>query len=479
MHGFEGRTPVALLLTILTILSIIAILYFERKNYESAAGWVMIVAALPGLGLLLYLIFGDTMRYKLNRLFTSRRLEKRYGFSQKLMLLSRTDRLNTSRDYDDMITFNFRYNRSVLSFGNDAQIFTGGEEKFAALFEDIRNARYSVNVLYYGFHQDAVGRSLVNLLTEKAGAGVKVNLMFDGVGSFFTPNRFFRELTEAGGRLCRCRPGLFDINFRNHRKIVTIDGRIAYTGGMNVGDKYIGRHRVKSPWRDTQVRITGPAVSQLQAVFFEDWMCQNRPKKLEGLYNELSLYFPKEEHPGDYAVQIVHGGPESDKESIKMSYLKMITSARKQLLIQSPYVIPDSSILDALRLSAASGVDVRIMIPAVSGSFFLKYATDYYLDKLLDAGISVYRYHGYVHAKTMVCDGEIACIGSANLDMRSFRYDDEICAYFYDADFAQENVDVFEEDLRACDQMRYEEFKRRGVWRKFLEGVMHIFAPLM
>ena len=289
--------------------------------------------------------------------------------------------------------------------------------------------------------------------------------------------RMFQPLVDAGGRVIRIK--LYLTHYRSHRKIVTLDHRVGYIGGMNIGKQYANLVQKKNLWRDTQIRLTGACVAHLDAYFLTDLLCAVRRKDWEAMVAYMeSLHLPPQ-RPSPHLCQFVVGGVDTDKEAVKMNCLSMIRSAKKKIRIQSPYFIPDASVLDALKTAAASGVEVEMMIPGIQASFFLDPVTTYYAGQLLEFGAKIYKYQGYIHAKTMTIDEELCCIGSVNMDMRSLMVDDEICGIFYANDLVQDYIRIFEEDIRRCDPYSYEDFLHRGRREKLAEGVFLPFAPLM
>ncbi|NLB90937.1 MAG: hypothetical protein GX786_06945 [Clostridiales bacterium] len=273
-------------------------------------------------------------------------------------------------------------------------------------------------------------------------------------------------------------------HFRSHRKIVVIDGQIGYIGGMNIGKQYMNYGKKKKPWRDTQVRVTGSGVLMLRYHFLKDWVCTISAKdfkKLGSSFYEEAVESPMQPFylPNQIPCQFVVGGVDTPDESIKICYLSLIRSAHHSIRIQSPYFIPDPSILDALKVAVASGIDVEIMIPGISASFFLTPVTRWFIGQLMSFGAKVYLYHGYMHAKTMIIDEELVCIGSVNLDERSLRVDDEICGIFYDNAFTRQYDDIFSADIFSSTPYTYEEFIKRSWFDKFQERIFLLFAPLM
>jgi len=324
------------------------------------------------------------------------------------------------------------------------------------------------------------------LLTKKAKQGVEVRVLYDHVGSLNTPSRMFNKLKKAGGKVTRFFPLSFgtycSVNYRNHRKIVVIDGQIGYVGGINIGDEYMegakGKYKRLRPWRDTHLRIVGTSVMFLQERFLMDWYYATKDESINE-DDKLKKFFHNDGGAGKVGIQIVSSGPDLSGEQIKMGYIKMINSAKDKVYLQTPYFIPDDSFLEALKIAAMSGIDVRIMIPLIPDKKFVYRATTSYIHDLLECGIKVYLYKGFLHSKMVVVDGEIASIGTANLDIRSFLLDFEINAFIYDTKFTQKCVDIFEADVEKSEILTMEKYKARGVGTKIEEAISRLFSPLL
>ncbi len=457
-----------------TLLAILSTLYIERKKPGEALAWVLIFIIFPIGGVIIYLVFGSTFRFKLRRLRLKNRYPEEY---EKLQEFHPSDSREKMTDlYPEVLQFNRNYSGSSFTTNNSARVITGGEEKFDALFQDIKNAKEHVHLLYFGIKNDEVGRKLVKLLSRRAKEGIEIRVLYDRMGSLFTPRRFFRELISAGGRVVSIRPFLLDVNYRNHRKIAVIDGQIGYTGGMNIGGKYLGQHHRRRPWRDTHLRLKGEVVHNLQFIFLNDWVVARR-KTEQGIFSRLAYYFPQPGDNGETGIQVVASGADDD-QNIKMSYLRMIGSAREKIWLQTPYLVPDETIFNGLLVAAASGLDVRIMLPSIPGNRFLKHATNHNISRLLEYGVRIFYYQGYIHAKTMIIDGLVCCIGSVNIDVRSLEISDEIFIYFHDPAFTRRYDKIYREDLASSREMDYEKFKERGTGARFWEGIFSFFSPL-
>ena len=457
------------------IATILAVIFVERKNPTEALLWVLVVTCLPYAGLVLYFIFGSTTAIRMRSRLRRDRISKRLPPARE------PQHLLVSPQFSDtdlqVMQFNTTYNDSPVTCYDDYQFLTSGEAHYRALFQDIKQAKECIYVLFLTIHHDVMGESLARVLAEKAAQGVKVLVMYDYLANLATPKKMFEDLERCGGRVIRIKPYL--THYREHRKIVAIDHRIGYIGGMNIGKQYANLAEKKNPWRDTQVRLTGACVASLDAYFMTDLLCAVRRKDWEPMVQYMESIHLPEQHKTSNLCQFVVGGVDNSKESVKMNYLSMIRSAKHTIRIQSPYFIPDASILDALKTAAASGVQIFLMIPGIKASFFLDPVTTYYAGQILPYGAKVYKYQGYVHAKTMTIDEELCCIGSVNMDIRSLMVDDEICGVFYNNDLVEEYIRIYEEDLTHCDLYSCREFQNRSTKEKFLEEIFLPFAPLM
>ena len=358
---------------------------------------------------------------------------------------------------------------------------TSGQEKFTQLKEDLRNAKDHIHIGYYIFNDDKLGYELLEILIEKAHQGVEVLVLYDALGTRFIKQKFWKELHDAGGRSEAFFGYTFGIinlrmNYRNHRKIVVIDGKIGYVGGFNIGDEYLGKGKL-GQWRDTHLRIRGNAVLSLQARFFIDW---NATASEQYQKTFLPRYFPTLECLGDTAMQIVSTGPDNDYQKIKMGFVKMIYMAKTSIDIQTPYFIPDESVLEALQVAALSGVKVRIMVPCKPDHPFVYRATEYYCRNLLKDGVEIYLYEeGFLHAKTMVVDGVASTVGTSNFDMRSFRLNFEINAFIYDEEISCKLQDIFEKDIENCLLADEAYFKKQSPWKKLKQKFSRLLSPIL
>ena len=464
------KTLFAVLMLIFYISLILIVIFAERKRPTEAVLWVLVVVCIPYLGALLYLIFGSTIGIKLTAYMRKRRLK----FDMQKQLLPKSAKI--SSEDEEVIRFNAVYNRSELTCYDTADFFTNGKSHYIQLFNDIKRAKENIFVEFYTIHDDEVGNAFVEALTEKAKQGVEVLVLIDFIANISSPKSMFEPLKEAGGKFIRVKPYL--THYRSHRKIVTIDHKISYIGGMNIGKQYANLAKKKNPWRDTQIRLTGSCTRILDEYFLSDWLYSIKRRDCEETLTHVKPMFQVRGPINKNLCQFVVGGVDTRKEGVKMTYLSMIRSAKSSIRIQTPYFIPDASILDALKTAAASGVQVELMIPGIKASFFLDPVTNYYCGQLLEYGAKVHKYNGYIHAKTMVIDGEMCCIGSVNMDIRSLMVDDEVCGIFYQNSLVNKYNSIYDNDILSTKPYTLEQFKTRTTWQKFEEAVFMLFAPL-
>ncbi len=460
-----------------------SIIFLERKNPTSTWAWLMVLLFIPIAGFFIYLIFGRSINKR--KIFSwdkKSREEVRTTVEQQLRAI-RDGHFEFNKvemeEFDDLIYLHLRNDDAIFTQNNHIDIFTDGKEKFARLIEDIKNAKNHIHLQYYILRHDELGQKIANLLVDKVKEGVEVRVLFDDLGSRMIKRKFIHRLLNAGVEIEAFFPSRItkinlEINYRNHRKLAIIDGKIGYIGGFNIGDEYLGKNKKFGYWRDTHLRIVGNAVQHMQTRFILDW---NHASKKHIPFEKK--YF-ETEAAGDVGVQIVSSGPDSSWQQIKNGYIKMIMSAKDYIYIQTPYFIPDDSLLDALRIAALSGVKVKLMIPNKPDHPFVYWATLSYCGDLLLAGAEVYVYqNGFLHAKTIVVDGKIASVGTANIDVRSFRLNFEVNAFIYDATISRKLLHAFEEDIEKSTQMTVKLYQKRSIGIRFKESVSRLLSPVL
>ncbi|SFK59976.1 cardiolipin synthase [Halobacillus dabanensis] len=467
----------------LNVLLALAIIFLERRDASATWAWLMVLLFIPVVGFILYLIFGRRLSNK--EIFTWDK-KSRLGLLtavQEQLTAIKENHLKVQHEdiipYEDLIYMHLKNNDALLSQNNEVEIYTDGQKKFHALIDDIEKAENHVHLLYYIIRDDKLGQRLAEVLKRKAKEGIEVKLLYDDMGSRLLTRKYKRELIEAGVQVESFFPSLIPkvnmkINYRNHRKLAIIDGEIGYIGGFNIGDEYLGFNKRFGYWRDTHLRVEGEAVNNMQTRFILDW---NHASRRDIVYEER---YYQAKPKGNVAMQIVSSGPDSEWEQIKHGYLKMILSAKDYVYIQTPYFIPDDSLLDALRVAVLSGVDVRIMIPNKPDHPFVYWATFSNIGDMLNAGAKIYVYQkGFLHAKTIVVDGKIASVGTANIDVRSFRLNFEVNAFLYHPDVAQLLADRFHEDIVESTELTFKLYQSRSKWIRFKEAISRLLSPIL
>ena len=457
------------------IFGTILVIIFENRNPVKTIAWCMVLTFMPVIGLLLYILFGMDNRHR--RQIKDEDLSRLKGITE----ITQSDDILSEMQVPQkpLAEMLRKMNKSFLLSGNDVEIITDFQTMSDRLIADIEGARHHINMLFFKFEDDAAGRRIADALIRKSEEGVQVRLIYDDAGNLMVPRRFYRKLRKHGiqvrGFIRIFLPILSrDYNSRNHRKVVVIDGRVGYMGGMNIAQRYAEGLKW-GIWRDTHMRITGPAVSELQTSFLTDW------KFTKGDEPDLDSMYPGNPPSGNTLMQIVTGGP-MDKWNVMMqAYMTAIASARHHAYLQSPYFIPPEPIMKTLQNAALSGVDVRVMIPYRGDKGVLPpWASRSYFKEALNAGIRIYLYRkGYMHAKTMTIDDSLVTIGSTNIDFRGFEQDFEINAFMYDESMARQQRDIFLEDLKDAELIDPLEWEKRPFIDKAKESVARIFSPVL
>lgn len=480
---FTERDWTAFIYSINLIIAL-AIIFLERKNPAASLAWILVLFVLPVAGIFLYMMLSQNIsRQKIYRLTDSEKsvLTEELKYQAESLENGKLEFTNeTAHKWKHMIKLNQVYGASYLTQNNDIEIFDDGKKMFHKLLRDINHATKSVNVMYYIIKDDMVGKKFLEALTEKAREGVEVRLLMDAMGCRFINDRKLHDFIAAGGKVAYFfKPKLkyinLKLNYRNHRKIVIIDGKEGYTGGFNIANEYLGFKRKFGYWRDTHIKIRGGAVQDLNATFVMDWrVASKEPIEL------TDVYFNPMNERGDTPIQIVSSGPNSVREEIKRSMMRMITYAEKTVYLQTPYFIPDPSMLESLKMAAQSGVDVRIMIPCMPDHIFVYWATYAYCGELIRSGARVFIYDGgFLHAKTLVVDGEVSTVGSANFDRRSFRLNFESNAFIYEREFARRMERLFENDMESGHELTLEDYRNRSVVIKFKEAISRLLSDIL
>lgn len=477
-----------LLITIVAcvnFLFLIVMVFLEQRKPQYIIAWLTVMTFLPVIGFGLYVIFGSGLSVRTRRMIRKKSISERDIIRniKGIQTLEEAKLDGILKDDKELVSLCYSYGSYPLP-GNDIKIFTSGLEKINALKRDLKNAKSSINLEYYIFADDRVGKEIMEILCAKAKEGVDVKLIYDSVGSRKAPRRFFRKLEKAGGQVGEFFPPFMHIrlinlklNYRNHRKLAIIDGMIGYTGGVNIRDDHLGRNKKLSPWRDTHIRIEGGGCYALQNIFLDDWRyCKNdnTPPKL---YLENGL-FPSPKICGNATIQVVNSGPDSQIQKIKETFVQMITNAKERVYIQTPYLIPDDVFTSALRIAASSGVDVRIMVPFIPDKKTVYLATLSYLKEMAEMGIKIYLYNGFLHSKAILIDSNKLSIGTCNTDNRSFGLNFEDTVIIYSNELNKEYSKIFEKDISKSKEVGINYFQKKRWITKLLQAIMRLLSSL-
>ena len=462
------------LLYVITIISCIVVVLSDNRNPIRSLAWVIALIFLPGVGLIFYAFFGRSMR---GRHIISRQNKRRIFHTQTARHnLAEQPLTSTERQ---MVKLTHKVSRYPFTLNNKAEIYTNGREKFEQLKKDLWEAKESIYLQYYIFQDDKLGQEIADILMEKARQGLEVRVIYDHVGSFSSSNKFFAKMKEAGVKAHPFFRVTFPqlanrINWRNHRKIVVIDKKTGYIGGMNIADRYLGLQADGSVWRDTHLRIEGDIVESLLYAFSIDW------NFLEN--DEVLKIDPPagQEETNETGMQLLTSGPTDQWDSLELTYLRAISGASKCVYIQTPYFLPTESLVRALMGASLANVDVRIMLPIKSDSRMLQYASLSYVTQCLKAGIKVYLYKpGMLHSKMMIVDDSFVTTGSVNFDFRSFENNFESTLLIYDKELNRRMKDIFFEDLEKCQKLTISKWRKRPLLHRQLESILRLLSPIL
>lgn len=471
------------LVFLLTAIPIAVMVILEKRSPFKTIAWILVLILIPVIGLIFYLFFGQ--EYRKQKLFSRRgikSLSKIRKLSVKQLRTIVHSQPNLSAEVlekKNLIRLLLNNSDSLLTTGNQCKILNNGTETFDAIFKAIKSATHHIHLEYYILEDDKIGRQLIALLKQKCSEGVEVRIIVDDVGSWGLKQKFFDDLRESGIEIYPFMEVRFPrltsrVNFRNHRKILIVDGITGFTGGINFADRYVEGIDGIGSWRDTHLQITGDAVAALQVVFAADWFLVIN-ENLTG-----KEYFPPLTEAEGTPVQITTSGPDSDWESIEQAFFSAIASAKNYVYLTSPYLMPPSSILAALKTAALSGIDVRIIIPEKSDAIIPKWCSFSYVELLLEAGIKIYFYQkGFIHSKTLMVDDIFSSVGSTNLDFRSLETNFEINAFVYERKFARAMLRNFIADLRNSREIKLHEWEKRSWFFKLRESLAHIVSPML
>ncbi len=461
------------------IVSIIVIV-LERKNPEKTIAWLLVFIVFPPYGLLLYVFIGrNWKKHKLHNETNINIQELIYEASKDIK----------DHSYSSLIELLSKNSESPLFTDNTIKIFKDGCEKFKELKKELLKAKNHIHLEYYIVKSDTIGNEIKDILIKKSLEGVNVRFILDRVGSIGIKRKYIKELKDAGVDVVQYSYFLApllrhintQINYRNHRKIVVIDGKVGFVGGINIGDEYVGKSKY-GYWRDTHIMVNGDFALGLQAVFLDDFVTIKEANKEFFYYDDnFEEFFPSTENNNKKLMQLIKSGPDSEFPAIEQAVIKMISMATDHVYITTPYFIPSESILNALKIASLSGVNIHILFPGKYDHILVHYASRTYLEDLVKNGIRLYFYdsHNFVHAKTTSIDGKICTIGTANMDIRSYQLNYEINAVIYDEETTEELENLFFDDLKRSKRITLDYFNNLSPFTKAFEAFCRIFSALM
>lgn len=462
------------LLYIFTAIGVIIVIVTENRNPLKTISWVLILVFLPLVGLVIYYFFGEDGRKK--RLISHKMFKKLKRKS--VAHYERAESLVAPPGFAGLVNLLRKVKGSPLYGGNKITFYSDGTAKFEALFEELEKAKRFIHIQYYIFMDDEIGYRTRDILVRKAQEGVKVRLLYDDVGSWKAKRRFFQDMESYGIEVeaflkTKFRFLASRVNYRNHRKIVVIDGKVGFVGGMNIADRYIKGVEF-GVWRDNHIKVEGKAVASLQTAFIIDWYYSRKE------FLGADTYFPVVAEKGEVLMQSVTSGPVGPYKAIHLGILQAIFEAKESIYIQTPYFIPTDALLLAIQTAAMRGVDVRLMIPRHCDTMFVHIATKSFLKEVLDTKVKVYLYEpGFLHSKMIIVDDSLVITGSTNMDVRSFEHNFEINVFIYNKETCAKAKQIFFDDMSESTLLLLEEWESRSRIEKLKESVVRMFSPLL
>lgn len=469
------------LLTSMSVIFIAFVIFLENRHPSQTLTWLVVLGSFPLVGFIFYLLFGRN--YKKEKMFRRKYILDKQAF---LRFEGENDPVNEEKikqmaDHQRKLFYLAQnLGHSPISFATQTKVLTNGDETFKEILTSLKEATHHIHLEYYIVRHDEIGQEIKEILIQKAKEGIKVRFLFDAVGSWQLSKKYIAELRQAGVEIIPFGPVRLPflnskINFRNHRKIIVIDGSKGFVGGLNIGDEYLGRVESFGFWRDTHMMLKGEAVRSLQLIFLQDWYYMTNQNILSADY--LSPVLEENIHGG---VQLIAGGPDNEWSVIKNIFFSMITSAEKSVWIASPYFIPDEDISSALKVAALSGIDVRLLMPQRPDKKIVFYASRSYFPELLEAGVKIYEYKkGFMHSKIVIVDEELASIGTSNMDMRSFHLNFEVNAFLYRTRSTQKLVKEYINDLKNSRKIDISKFKKRHIGYRMIESTSRLLSPFL
>lgn len=459
------------------------VIFLENNNPSKTIAWLLILFLVPGIGFVLYILLGQNLRKK--KTFEKKKF-KDYEILTNIVETEKEllDEIDLFIDEDSLvksrlINLLLRNSNAPFTVNNTSYVLTNGDKTFDSIIKELKKAKHHIHMEYFIIRDDSIGNRIKDILIEKAQKGIEVRVIYDSVGSWRLKKSYIDSLKEAGVEIFSFFPVIFpvlsrELNYRNHRKIIVVDGKVGFLGGLNIGDEYLSINTNLGFWRDTHMKIEGEAVYSIQNIFLKDWNFVSNKSITD------RIYYPKLSHYGEQLIQITSSGPDSNWESILQAYFTMISTAEKKIWITTPYLVPDESIMMALKTAALSGVDVKLVIPSKPDHYLVFWASRANIEELLEAGVKIYTYQaGFIHSKVLLVDGVGASIGTANLDMRSLKINFEVNAFIYDDEIVKRLEKDFINDINDSKQISIEEHANRNMYEKFMESLGKLLSPLL
>lgn len=462
------------ILFVITIIGVIIVIISENRNPVKTLAWILVLLLLPVVGLIVYYFFGEDHRKK--RLI-SRKMHKKLN-RNSIERSERMEVLHPPVKYNRLVGLLNRLNDAPLYEGNNVTFYSHAEQMYEELIEAINKAQKSIHIQFFIFMDDETGSKFADLLIEKAKEGLEVRLMYDDVGSWKAKNKFFKKIEKEGVKVAPFLkvyiPVLTSrVNYRNHRKVVVIDGEVGFMGGMNIADRYL-KGINGGIWRDCHFKLEGKAVYGLQTSFIIDWYSVTKE------FLSSHKYFPVLSDTGNSLMQIVTSGPTGEFKEIHQGMFHAITNAKEYVYIQTPYFIPTENLMLAIQTAAMSGVEVRLMLPEKADTVFVHIASMSYIKDLLLSKVKVDFYKsGFLHSKLMIIDDSLVVVGSANMDVRSFEHNFEIDAFMYGKETALKAKSIYMKDLEDSETMTLPLWLERPMYKRFASSLMRLFTPLL
>lgn len=480
---WENLTSILNGLYLATMIFVAILIVLENRSPLKTISWILVLVLLPFIGILFYLFFGQEYRKK--KMFSRKGLQR----LERLRIQTQQQMVEIPQVFDmfdgkiqskkHLMSLLLSNSNALLTNNNEVEILRNGEQTFPAIFQAIESARHHIHVEFYIVDNDVLGNQFRELLIRKAREGVEVRFIYDDVGSWALRRSFLQPMREAGIKVdCFMKvrfPHLTSrVNYRNHRKIVVVDGKTAFVGGLNVADRYLNGTPSLGIWRDTHLKVQGGAATMLQIIFMADWYFVSKE-----IFQGEAYFMPIEEGNGKL-MQVVASGPDSDWEGIAQAYFSAIASAKDHVYITTPYLIPTPEILNAMKVGALGGIDIRVILPAYSDAITPQWSTRSFIAELLEAGVRIFFYKpGFLHCKQLLVDGVFASVGTANFDFRSLETNFEVNAMIYDVETAETLEAQFLDDLKQSEELNEEEWAKRSRRDKAKESFARLLSPML